>query len=83
MCTVLRDGREHRNAIPLPRGEPETAISDGEHGAKIAGMLEPHYAPRFAESLWHLVVNKEMGDVQYSDVIEEFRRHSYEDSKHL
>lgn len=66
----MADGTVHRGTLDLPRGEPETALSDQELFTKGAGILEKHYDINLVKELWQVVVDAEMDQVDYRAIVE-------------
>jgi 2-methylcitrate dehydratase PrpD len=70
---VLNNGRSFEKQTHLPKGEPELPLTDDELFGKVKRITAPFYPVSFSKRLWHIVVDSDINQVQYSDVIELFK----------
>ena len=70
---VLNDGRSFEKQTQLPKGEPETPLTDDELFGKVNRITSPFYPVSFSKRLWQIIVDADINQVQYSDVIELFK----------
>ncbi len=70
---VLNDGRSFEKQTQLPKGEPELPLTDDELFGKVNRITSPFYQNIFSKRLWHIIVDSDINQVHYADVIELFK----------
>ncbi|HDP36443.1 MAG TPA: hypothetical protein ENN27_01030 [Candidatus Atribacteria bacterium] len=70
---ILNDGKSFEKQTQLPKGEPELPLTDDELYGKVNRVTSPFYQDVFSKRLWQIVVNSNIDQVQYAEIIELFK----------
>lgn len=70
---ILNDGKSFEKQTQLPKGEPELPLTDDELFGKVNRITSPFYQDDFSKRLWQIVVDSNIDQVQYAEVIELFK----------
>lgn len=70
---ILNDGKSFEKQTQLPKGEPELPLTDDELFGKVNRITSPFYQDGFSKRLWQIVVDSNIDQVQYAEVIELFK----------
>jgi len=70
---ILNNGKSLEKETHLPKGEPELPLTDDELFGKVKRITSPFYQDVFSKGLWQIVVDTNINQVQYAEVIELFK----------
>jgi len=70
---ILNDGKSFEKQTQLPKGEPELPLTDDELFGKVNRITSPFYQDVFSKRLWQIVVDSNIDQVQYAEIIELFK----------
>ncbi|PKP60928.1 MmgE/PrpD family protein [Candidatus Atribacteria bacterium HGW-Atribacteria-1] len=70
---ILNDGKSFEKQNQLPKGEPELPLTDDELFGKISRITSPFYQKVFSKRLWQIVIDSDINQVQYAEIIELFK----------
>ena len=73
MQIILNDGKFFEKQTQLPKGEPELPLTDEELFGKVKRVTSPFYQDVFSKRLWQIVVDSNIDQVQYAEIIELFK----------
>jgi 2-methylcitrate dehydratase PrpD len=76
---IMNDGKSIEKQTHLPKGEPELPLTDEELFGKVQRITSPFYQDSFSERLWHIIVDSDIAQVLYTDVIDLFKEAFHED----
>ena len=69
---ILNDRKSFEKQTQLPKGEPELPLTDDELFGKVNRITSPFYQNVFSKRLWQIVVDSNIDQVQYTEIIELF-----------
>lgn len=70
---ILNNGKSFEKQTQLPKGEPELPLTDDELFGKVNRITSPFYQDDFSMRLWQIVVDADIDQVQYAEIIELFK----------
>jgi 2-methylcitrate dehydratase PrpD len=76
---IMNDGKSIKKQTHLPKGEPELPLTDEELFGKVQRITSPFYQDSFSERLWNIIVDSDINQVNYTEVIALFKEAFNED----